>query len=200
MAAYFSVPYDSGLGSSLVVCVRKLGGQRYDFADGTFKSSPTTPRLALTEGTGDYAGIYTGTVASTPSASWDGVVEFTYHDVRGSGSNWIDQQFWQFVEGVQLLAVAGSGGGGGTDITLDNGAVIASPAPAVGGFSASGATLNPRTGAYDGMHVRFTSGDLEGERRPIWRHVYSGGVHGFAFRTSSQWSQAPAAGDTFRIE
>ena len=69
MALRVRFQYTSG--ASLGFSVERLvDGLYYDFADGTFKASTTTPVSALSAGTGNFQGAYLGQVSSTPIAQF----------------------------------------------------------------------------------------------------------------------------------
>jgi hypothetical protein len=79
LTGYF--PYTPG--ATLLFSVRRESDKTYlDFADGTFKSVPTTLTSAATEGTGNNAGEYTALVSSTPAGpQWtDGDFTVRFHD------------------------------------------------------------------------------------------------------------------------
>jgi hypothetical protein len=82
------------------------------------------------------------------------------------------------------------------DTLVATSSVQAAPAPAADAFSGGGA-LDSSDDFYNGLSVRFTSGALSGYRARIADYV--GADRRFIFDTGS-FPQAPAAGDSFRIE
>ena len=65
-------------------------------------------------------------------------------------------------------------------------------------FVATGVSLVPSSGAYNGMIARFKTGVLSGQRRPIKVHSVSNSFHTFTI-TSPGYSETPAVGDKFDI-
>ena len=100
-------------GSLLGYSVERLAdGLYYDFADGTFKVSPTTPINALTAQAGNFAGLYRDTIASTPSAQFaNGEYAVNIHNVGAANA---------------VLGVVGATIFGGDDATVFPGGPVAS--------------------------------------------------------------------------
>ena len=80
----FQHPADAALGYSIE---RLADGLYHDFADGTFKATPTTLVAALTAGTGSFAGRYLATLMGTPTAQFsNGEYCVTIHDTAASNA------------------------------------------------------------------------------------------------------------------
>ena len=98
---------------------------------------------------------------------------------------------------------SGSGSGSGAGIVLGSGAVVASPAPSMTTFSATGAGLVAPAGGYAGMNAIFQTGANATVRRAIVGHSITGtgpsAIHNFALRVSGPLPATPATGDEFEI-
>ncbi len=90
-------------------------------------------------------------------------------------------------------------------LSLDGGAVVASPAPSPLTFSASGANLTAASGGYLNQKVMFQTGALTGLAREIVGHVVTGtgpsAVHTFTLAPApaAPFPSAPASADAFTI-
>src|SRR4051812_8301434 len=75
-------------GASLGYSVERLrDGLYYDFADGTFKATPTTQVAGLASGTGNYVGLYTATLSPTPASQFtDGNYAIYIHNTAASNA------------------------------------------------------------------------------------------------------------------
>jgi hypothetical protein len=89
-------------------------------------------------------------------------------------------------------------GGAVNDELSRRGTVAASPAPAVGAFTATGA-FPTATNALRRVLVTFTSGANKGLARKINGATVATGGASVALTFATAWPVAPAAGDTFRL-
>ena len=82
------VRYSYHTGSQLAYSIERLvDGLYYDFTDGTFKASPTTPVAALPEDSGVFQGRFKVTLTPTPVAQFtDGQYTVTVHDRNASNA------------------------------------------------------------------------------------------------------------------
>jgi len=104
-------------GASLGYSIERLAdGMNYDFADSTFKATPTTPVAALVPGAGSRAGVYSATISSTPQA------QFTNGDYAVYINNTVaSNAVIGVIEAVMYNGddatyfAAGGGGGNGND-------------------------------------------------------------------------------------
>lgn len=82
------IRFQYATGSSLAYSIERLSdGSLYDFADGTFKSTPATLTATLAEDVGSFAGRYKATRASTPAAQFsNGDYCVSIHDAGSSNA------------------------------------------------------------------------------------------------------------------
>lgn len=111
MSVTLTYPYDAG--ASLGFSVGRLAAgvlSLYDPADGTFKAAPAAPVIPLVAGTGLYASIYFGTVASTPQAQWtDGDYLAFIHDMAAASAAVDALPFTMFGGSSATVFPAGAG-------------------------------------------------------------------------------------------
>jgi hypothetical protein len=175
--------------------IRQADRARLDHADMTFRAAASVAQRVGTGFIADLAqgplpadedGLYEVVYPTTPPAQFlDGSFILSLHDL--ADGNKVVATF-----SVEML--------GGTNqparIWQADAGVVAAGTSA-SRFTSTSATLNARTGAYNGMFAAFNTGNDVRQRREIASHAYSNGTHTFTLK--QPLTNAPAAGDVFYV-
>ena len=150
MRVRYSYPTGSTLGYSIE---RLSDGLFFDFADQTFKATPTTTVAPLPEDSSDFKGRYKVTLTSTPVAKFtDGQYMVTVHDRQASNT-----------VVAELLSIFQNG----------------DDSPTFAASSTVGATADPWSALLPGAYPAGTAGAILGQNldaRVSTRSTFDGGV------------------------
>lgn len=159
---------------------------RFDFADGTFKSSPGTPDRTLPPASGR-PGVYLERLTPTPIAQFpDG--DYLAEIVSTSALD-------NFAAVAGLIRRMVDGDDAPQDVPIPRGAVESGTTAEV--IRGTGANLCALAGAYNGATLMIATGPLRSAKRLITTHAVAAGIH--TFTLTGALPAAPAAGVRFLI-